>query len=177
MKEHLSKAIAFAAEKHVGQYDKGGIPYICHPLAVMISLNTEDQELMAIAVLHDVVEDCKVSYDQLWLTCGFTKRIIEGVRGMTKIDGETVNENLLRMMKNSDVVDVKIKDLNHNMQPSRLKGFTEKDCIRMNKYMYMYRILVMFKSHGVVESKDWKVEYGTLPDMAGFNSLWKTSPP
>jgi guanosine-3',5'-bis(diphosphate) 3'-pyrophosphohydrolase len=41
------------------------MPYICHPLAVMISLNTDDQEVMAIAVLHDIVEDCKVSYEQL----------------------------------------------------------------------------------------------------------------
>jgi (p)ppGpp synthase/HD superfamily hydrolase len=144
----LAKAISFAAEKHQRQLDKGGMPYICHPLAVMISLNTDDQEVMAIAVLHDIVEDCKVSYEQLESEQGFSKRIIQGVQAITKIPGETVNEYLLRIMKNPDAVAVKIKDLNHNMQLSRLRGLESKDLARMNKYMYMYRLLTLFKLQG-----------------------------
>ena len=53
---NLEKAIKIAAEAHTGQVDKGGNPYILHPLRVMLSLNTEEERV--VGVLHDVVEDC-----------------------------------------------------------------------------------------------------------------------
>lgn len=56
----LAKAIQFAADKHSNQTDKGGNAYILHPLRMMMRLRTTDEELMAIAVLHDTVEDCGV---------------------------------------------------------------------------------------------------------------------
>ena len=168
MKELLSNAILLAAQKHRGQFDQGGMPYILHPLAVMIKLRTEDHEKMAIAVLHDVVEDCGVTYDDLWKQ-GFGQRVVEGVRGMTKVPGESVNENLLRMMKNPDVVDVKLEDLDHNMDPKRMKGLREKDSIRMNKYMYMYRLLSLFKRNAL-QTTDWNSEYGAVPWEGGNES-------
>lgn len=143
MKDQLAKAIAFAAEKHKGQFDKGGMPYILHPITVMKYLETEDQELMAGAVMHDVVEDCKVTYDQLWMT-GFTEKVVEIVRGMTKVPGETVNGCIKRMREGkfgTFVVKTKLADLRHNMDPRRLKGMAEKDVLRMNKYIYMYHML------------------------------------
>lgn len=143
MKEQLANAIAFAAEKHKGQFDKGGNPYILHPIAVMKLLETEDQELMAIAMLHDIVEDCKVTYEQLE-EAGFTNRILAGVHGMTKIPGESIKENLDRMKKNQDVVLVKMADLRHNSDLLRLKGIDAKDILRMNKYINMYHDLAEF---------------------------------
>ncbi len=53
---NLQKAISIAVEAHKGQTDKGGSPYILHPLRVMMSLETEEE--MIVGVLHDVVEDC-----------------------------------------------------------------------------------------------------------------------
>ena len=53
---NLEKAIKIAAEAHTGQVDKGGNPYILHPLRVMLSLETEEERI--VGVLHDVVEDC-----------------------------------------------------------------------------------------------------------------------
>ena len=53
---NLEKAIKIAVEAHTGQLDKGGNPYILHPLRVMLSLNTEEERV--VGVLHDVVEDC-----------------------------------------------------------------------------------------------------------------------
>ncbi len=140
MKQILANAIAFAAEKHKNQYDKAGKPYILHPIAVMQYLETDDQELMAIAVLHDVVEDCKVTYEDL-RNIGMSERIIEGVTGMTKVPGETMEDNLKRMTTNWDVVKVKLCDLRHNMDPRRLKGITEKDRERMDKYVRIYHHL------------------------------------
>ena len=52
----LQKAISIAVKAHEGQIDKGGNPYILHPLRVMMSLRTVDE--MIVGVLHDVVEDC-----------------------------------------------------------------------------------------------------------------------
>ena len=54
---NLEKAIKIAVEAHTGQVDKGGNPYILHPLRVMLSLNTEEERI--VGVLHDVVEDCE----------------------------------------------------------------------------------------------------------------------
>lgn len=56
----LGKAIAIAATAHQSATDKGGKAYILHPLRVMMRLRTDDEELMQIAVLHDVVEDSPV---------------------------------------------------------------------------------------------------------------------
>jgi len=54
---NLEKAIKIALEAHIGQVDKGGNPYILHPLRVMLSLNSEEERI--VGVLHDVVEDCE----------------------------------------------------------------------------------------------------------------------
>jgi (p)ppGpp synthase/HD superfamily hydrolase len=140
MKQQLALAINFASTKHLNQFDKAGMPYILHPITVMKYLNTEDQELMAIAVLHDVVEDCNVTFKELE-DLGLSERIVAGVRGMTKIPGETVDDNLRRIMETPDVVKVKICDLRHNSELFRLKGIGSKDMERMQKYMYMYFVL------------------------------------
>ena len=139
MKQQLSDALAFAAMCHKGQFDKGGFPYILHPIRVMQLLDTEDQELMAIAVLHDVVEDCGITFDDLRKT--MSERVVLGVDALTKRPGETVNQNIIRIRNNPDARQVKLADLQHNMDPQRLKGMREKDMLRMNKYVYMYYML------------------------------------
>ena len=62
-KEHSSikRALYFAAQKHDGQYRKGGrVPYIVHPVLVALSLSeyTDDERIITAALLHDVLEDC-----------------------------------------------------------------------------------------------------------------------
>lgn len=133
----LSLAISFAAEKHKNQFDKAGKPYILHVLKVMHYLKTDDIELMCIAVLHDVVEDQNVSYNEL-REMGFTERIIEGIRCMTKVNGETAEEYEIKVMSNIDSVRVKLCDLRHNSDIRRLKGVTEKDIKRTVKYQKFY---------------------------------------
>lgn len=137
MKTMLATAIAYASEKHLGQYDKGGMPYILHPLKVMHYLKTDDLELMCIAVLHDIVEDCNVTYKQLQLH-GMSDRVIAGVASLTKIPGEDPDEYLIKVKANSDSIKVKLCDLRHNMDARRLKGISDKDQARMDKYCKMY---------------------------------------
>ena len=136
----LASAIAFAAERHCDQTDKAGVPYILHCLKVMHYLRSNDHELMSIAVLHDVVEDTDATYEDL-RNLGLSERIVEGVRSMTKVKGQTADEYLGQVLRNPDAILVKMADLRHNSDVRRLKGVTEKDIRRIEKYNKMYNVL------------------------------------
>lgn len=140
MKQVLSNAIALAAEKHKFQFDKGGQPYILHPLKVMHYLKTDDHELMAVAVLHDVVEDCDVTFADLE-AMGMTPRIINALRLLTKVPGQTPEEYLEGILTNVDAMRVKLADLRHNSDIRRLKGVTAKDLARLDKYTKMHHVI------------------------------------
>ena len=135
--ELLSNMLVFATNKHSGQYDKAGLPYILHPLKVMHYLKTDDEELQAIAVGHDVIEDTDATYQDL-INIGMTQRVIDGIRALTKIPGETLNDYKQRVFANNDAMLVKLKDLRHNSDIRRLKGVTEKDIARTVKYHTFY---------------------------------------
>jgi len=137
MKTLLAKAIALASEKHMGQFDKGGMPYILHPLKVMHYTKSSDMEIMAIAVMHDVVEDTDVTFADL-ISMGFTDRIVDALRLLTKMPGQSLREYLDGIKSNKDAIIVKLADLRHNSDIRRLKGITEKDVARMRKYNEMY---------------------------------------
>ena len=133
----LNKMIVLATNAHAGQYDKGGNPYILHPFKVMHYLKSDDEELQCIALGHDIIEDTDVTYLQL-VEGGFTERIIQGIRDLTKLPGETYNDYKLRVMSNEDAMKVKMADLRHNTDIRRLKGVTEKDLVRIEKYHRFY---------------------------------------
>ena len=129
--------IVLATNAHAGQYDKGGNPYILHPFKVMHYLKSDDEELQCIALGHDIIEDTDVTYLQL-VEGGFTERVIQGIRDLTKLPGETYNEYKLRVMSNEDAMKVKMADLRHNTDIRRLKGVNEKDLVRIEKYHRFY---------------------------------------
>ena len=139
--ELLNRMLVLATNRHAGQFDKGGNPYILHPLAVMYMLESKDEELMCIALGHDIVEDCGVTYAEL-REIGFTERIIDGIRCMTKIAGETYEEYKNKVKSNPDSIKAKKADLKHNTRIERLKGVTAKDMARMEKYFHFYLELV-----------------------------------
>ncbi len=134
----LAKAIQFAADKHSEQIDKGGNAYILHPLRIMMRLRTSDDELMAVAVLHDVVEDCGVSFDDL-RSIGMPERVVSGVKALTRQSGETYEQFIERLAGSRDALLVKREDLRDNSDLTRLKGVTEKDVARMQKYMRAFK--------------------------------------
>ena len=135
--EMLGKALVLATNAHAGQFDRGGKPYITHCLAVLNILNSEDEELQCIAVLHDVVEDTKTTYQDL-KEAGFTDRVIDGIRRMTKLPGQTLEEYKEGIFGSTDAMLVKQADLTHNSDIRRLKGVSEKDIERMAKYHLFY---------------------------------------
>lgn len=129
--------LVLATSAHAGQFDKGGHPYILHPLAVMYLLDSTDEELLCIALGHDIIEDTPTTYADL-RAVGMTDRIIDGIRALTKVPGETLDEYKARVMANPDAIRVKMADLTHNSDIRRLKGMTEKDIDRMAKYHQFY---------------------------------------
>jgi (p)ppGpp synthase/HD superfamily hydrolase len=134
----LDRAIKLAATEHQGQFDKSGMPYILHPLKVMYYLKTDDLELMAIAVLHDVVEDTHITFFDLEHTYGMTPRILSALRLLTKQKGQTYDDYKEVIKTSRDAMLVKLADLRHNSDIRRLKGVTEKDIKRIEKYHNFY---------------------------------------
>ena len=135
---------------HADQFDKGDNPYAMHPLKVCHYLRTNDFELMCIALGHDLIEDkCKYGSElitfQMLRDLGLSERVIEGIRCLTKLPGETLREYIEKVKSNIDAVLVKLADLRHNSDIRRLKGVTEKDIKRMIKYHELHMELDEFR--------------------------------
>lgn len=127
------RAVEIARCAHEGQKDKGGNPYIQHPLAVAQSVDTI--ELKIVAVLHDVLEDSSVTADELRKE-GFPEELVEAVRVLThnKTDPMSYEEYIRMVRKNSIARLVKIADITHNLDLTRIPAPTEYDHQRCEKY-------------------------------------------
>lgn len=135
--ELLGKVLVLATNAHAGQFDRGGNPYILHPLKVMHYLKSNDEELQCMALLHDVIEDTKTTWKDLE-EIGCTPRIIAAVRALTKMPGQSYDEYKEEVFANQDAMKVKMADLRHNTDIRRLKGISQKDVDRLAKYNRFY---------------------------------------
>lgn len=127
----LEKAIAIAAKAHEGQTDKGGNPYILHPLRVMMKLQTNEERIAA--VFHDLFEDTTVTPQDLEKE-SFTREIIDAVLSLTKKKDESYDEFIARAKNNGIARNVKIADIEDNMDLSRIPDPTDKDYARIERY-------------------------------------------
>ncbi|MBN6772764.1 HD domain-containing protein [Pseudomonas granadensis] len=131
MTQTLERAIAIAATAHAGQVDKGGAPYILHPLKVMLRMTTLEERI--VAVLHDVVEDCGVSLNDL-RTEGFSEEVLTAIASVTKAPGESYEEFVDRAAQNPIGRAVKLADLEENSDISRIASPGWEDLERIEKY-------------------------------------------
>lgn len=125
--------IEIAAATHAGQTDKGGAPHIFHPLRVMLRVAPGAQQI--VAVLHDVVEDSdgKITFDDLARE-GFSQEVIDGVRAVTRIEGESYEDFIARAALDPVGKAVKLADLAENSDLTRIGEPTQKDLERVEKY-------------------------------------------
>lgn len=143
----LDVAIAFAVEKHSGVKDKGGCPYILHPIHVMMEMKKDgaSTEELIVAISHDVVEDNEDVTLDTYREMGFSETVIDGIDSVTKRDGEEKRDYIRRCSRNAIGRKVKMKDIKHNMDITRLKNrseLREKDLLRMAEYAWAYDYLV-----------------------------------
>ena len=137
--EQLAKAIRIATYAHMKQFDKGGKPYILHPLHLMTQL-LFDTQLATIAVLHDVVEDSDYTIKEL-IDLGFSTRVINAVALLTHDKSDDYDTYINKISGNYDAIRVKRKDLEHNSDLTRLKdkdAITTKDLDRTEKYIQAF---------------------------------------
>ena len=135
----LEKALRIAMECHAGQTDKAGAPYIFHP--VRVACRCENDLERIVALLHDTVEDSDMTPERL-LAEGFPRDIVEAVISVTHYEEEKYSDYVRRCALNSIGRNVKLHDLEDNMDISRLRQVTEKDLKRLNKYLIAYRFLI-----------------------------------
>lgn len=130
-RQALEEAISLALSAHSGQRDKGGNPYILHPLRVMSRMVGEDHQIAA--VLHDVVEDGDV--DLVDIVGQFGTEIADAVDALTRRDGEDYMAFIDRCAVNPIAAKVKMADLEDNMDLSRIRSpLTPADYQRHAKY-------------------------------------------
>ena len=132
MKQSQSeKAYEIAKRAHLGQVDKAGEDYIKHPEKVASFVKTDEEK--AVAYLHDVIEDTELTLEDL-NKYDFSKEVLEAVDIITKKRGEDYQSYLNSVKKNKLARAVKLADLRHNSDLTRLIKVTEKDIKRKEKY-------------------------------------------
>ncbi|EEM86395.1 GTP pyrophosphokinase [Bacillus thuringiensis serovar vazensis] len=128
---YIEIAYEIAKNAHAGQIDKAGVNYIKHPEAVASFVNTAEEK--ATAYLHDVLEDTEITANDL-LSAGIPHNIVEAVQVLTKEKYTPYFEYLSKVKENSLARTVKLADLKHNSDGSRLARITDKDLKRLEKY-------------------------------------------
>ncbi len=134
----LERAISIAAEAHAGQTDKGGAPYILHPLRVMMRVEGEDARIAA--VLHDLVEDTHWTFDDL-RTEGFGEAVVAALDGLTRRDGELYLDFCRRAATNELARQVKLADIDDNLDPARVAALPEQHRSLADRYRKARAIL------------------------------------
>ena len=142
----LERAIEIAVAAHKGQLDKAGKEYIEHPMRVMAAGSSADEKI--VGVLHDVVEDSAWTFEQLAAE-GFAPQIIEALRCLTKLEGESYDKFIARVKCNALATAVKLNDLTDNMDIRRLPYLSDKDVKRLKRYLKAYKQLSGIPAYSV----------------------------
>ena len=124
-------ALSIARQAHEGQLDKAGVDYIEHPIFVASQVDSEEEK--AVALLHDVIEDSHYTAEEL-LQAGLPETVVTAVQILSKKKGQDYQIYLENVKSNSLARVVKLADLKHNSDLSRLSFVTDKDLERFEKY-------------------------------------------
>ncbi len=134
----LLKTLDLIVKVFKDKTDKSGIPYINHLLTVYSCVYTYEEKI--IALLHDIVEDTKLTFKDLE-ELGYNENIINSLKYLTRGDNEDYKDYIERIISSNNIhtYNVKLADLKHNMDLSRLKNPTLKDRERVSiRYMPSY---------------------------------------
>ena len=135
----LEKAIEIAVEAHRGQIDKAGREYILHPMRVMLRGRNDTE--MIVGILHDVVEDTPVTLDMLRLE-GFSEEVLAAIDCITKNKGESYGTFIDRVLANPLATQIKLYDMEDNLNRDRIPYPTPKDEARFQKYEKYHKVIL-----------------------------------
>lgn len=135
----LERAIELAVQYHKGQLDKMGQPYILHPLRVMARCQGVAAQM--VAIMHDLLEDTPVTTAML-LAEGFSQEVVDGLLGVTRQEGESYRDFVLRAREHPLARLVKLADLEDNLDLRRLTvPLGPKDHERLERYREAWHLL------------------------------------
>ena len=132
------KAMKIAFEAHKNQTDKNGMPYIYHPMHLAEQMTEETT--ICIALLHDVVEDTDITFAQLENE-GFPPNVIAALRLLTHDDAVPYMEYIEKIKTHAIAKAVKLADLQHNSDLTRLDSVDEQALARVEKYKTAIAVL------------------------------------
>jgi (p)ppGpp synthase/HD superfamily hydrolase len=133
--EQFTKAFNLAIKAHDGQLDKGGLPYILHPIRIAEQFNDEDFKI--VSILHDIVEDTSVSMEEIYNQFG--TKVGDGVNAMTKTEkqsngraySESYREYLDRVSTNRLAKQIKLADMIDNSSVRRMEAIPIEKRLRL----------------------------------------------
>ena len=131
-------ALKLCFEAHKEQYDKSGLPYVFHPFHLAEQMDTEETTI--VALLHDLVEDTDYTIEAL-VDMGFDKSITDAIALMTHADNVAYMDYVRAIKDNPIAKAVKLADLKHNSDLTRLDTIDEKALSRREKYLKAIAIL------------------------------------
>lgn len=127
----LERALEIAASAHKGQTQKNTVPYILHPLHLVQQVETIEEKI--VALLHDAVEDSDLTLADL-RSEGFAEEIITAIALLTRNSAQSYAEYIENIRHNGLARAVKLADLRHNMDITRIEELTGNDLKRLQKY-------------------------------------------
>lgn len=132
------KALKISFNAHKNQVDKSGMPYVFHPFHLAEQM--DDEYSVCVALLHDVIEDTDIMIEDLKAE-GFPKEVINAIELMTHSDSVPYLDYAKTIKNNSIARKVKLADLKHNSDLSRLDNIDDKALERVEKYKKAIEIL------------------------------------
>ena len=136
--ELTNRAMRLAYDAHRGQVDKCGMPYIFHPFHLAEQM--QDEVTCTVALLHDVVEDSDYTFADLE-AMGFPPAVLDALKLLTHGDDVPYMDYVRAVKHNPVATAVKLADLRHNSDLSRLDAVTEKALTRQEKYLQAIALL------------------------------------
>lgn len=136
--EKTKAALKLCFEAHKNQTDKSGMPYVFHPFHLAEQMKDEDTTIAAL--LHDVIEDTDYTIADL-KQMGFPTAVLDALKLLTHNDDTPYMEYVAKIKDNPIAKAVKLADLEHNSDLSRLDTVDEKALKRKEKYSQAIRLL------------------------------------
>jgi len=134
------KALKLCFEGHKEQLDKSGLPYVFHPFHLAEQMN--DEQTTIVALLHDICEDTETTVEEL-REMGFSESVLAAIELMTHAPDVPYMDYVKRLKENPIARAVKLADLRHNSDMTRLETITDYDIERCEKYKRAIELLLL----------------------------------